>query len=332
MKPASRIISILMLVHVQGGHRDLLLLDVTSMSLGVKLFDGSMEVLIPRCVHVLVFFVCLFCLLCACVFCVLVLFVVCLCFLRVCLFCMFVCVLARLCCYVLVLVCLWCACVFVRACGMFVCVLVHFHLLLCTPVRLRGSMEVLIPRCGLPAFTFLKLTHTEFFYLLKPICCYHVRYLPNNQSGYYCGSCCAYVIHDRNTPVPAKRSKVFTTVDDFTTSLPVEIYQGEFFHASQNRLLGKFSLVCAWCVSECVCLCGFCACACMCIYIRVHAMCLQQSRRVFPRLTEPPAGHILTGMRLPCASVHVYMRMCVCACVCTCACACALMRMRKLCS
>jgi molecular chaperone DnaK len=47
----------------------------------------------------------------------------------------------------------------------------------------------------------------------------------------------------RNTPVPTKQAKVFTTVEDFTTTLPIEIFQGDFFHASQNRYLGKFTLV-----------------------------------------------------------------------------------------
>ncbi len=121
MKPASRIISILMLVHVQGGHRDLLLLDVTSMSLGVKLFDGSMEVLIPRCVHVLVFFVCLFCLLCACVFCV------CACFV-----CLFVCL--RAC--VVMCLCLFVCGVLVFLCVLVVCLFVYLCISICFCVRL----------------------------------------------------------------------------------------------------------------------------------------------------------------------------------------------------
>jgi molecular chaperone DnaK len=46
----------------------------------------------------------------------------------------------------------------------------------------------------------------------------------------------------RNTTIPTKKSEVFSTAADNQTSVEVKVYQGERPMASDNRLLGKFSL------------------------------------------------------------------------------------------
>ena len=46
----------------------------------------------------------------------------------------------------------------------------------------------------------------------------------------------------RNTPIPVKRVKQFTTAEDNQTSVHVGIYQGERFLAKDNKLLGDFVL------------------------------------------------------------------------------------------
>jgi molecular chaperone DnaK len=48
---------------------------------------------------------------------------------------------------------------------------------------------------------------------------------------------------ERNTPIPVKKSKVFTTAEDRQTEVEVRIYQGERSIASQNHMLGSFRLV-----------------------------------------------------------------------------------------
>jgi molecular chaperone DnaK len=47
---------------------------------------------------------------------------------------------------------------------------------------------------------------------------------------------------ERNTTIPVKKSQVFTTADDFQTSVDIHIVQGERSMAKDNIELGKFSL------------------------------------------------------------------------------------------
>jgi len=49
-------------------------------------------------------------------------------------------------------------------------------------------------------------------------------------------------IIERNTTIPIKRSQVFTTADDFQTSVDIHITQGERAMAKDNIELGKFTL------------------------------------------------------------------------------------------
>uniref|UniRef100_A0ACD5W8M5 Uncharacterized protein n=1 Tax=Avena sativa TaxID=4498 RepID=A0ACD5W8M5_AVESA len=46
----------------------------------------------------------------------------------------------------------------------------------------------------------------------------------------------------RNTPVPTKRTKVFTTYEDRQTTVTVMVFEGERSMTKDNRLLGKFDL------------------------------------------------------------------------------------------
>ncbi len=46
----------------------------------------------------------------------------------------------------------------------------------------------------------------------------------------------------RNTPVPVKRSEVFTTAADMQTSVTIHVYQGERAMAADNTSLGEFNL------------------------------------------------------------------------------------------
>uniref|UniRef100_A0A0D9V2E7 Uncharacterized protein n=1 Tax=Leersia perrieri TaxID=77586 RepID=A0A0D9V2E7_9ORYZ len=46
----------------------------------------------------------------------------------------------------------------------------------------------------------------------------------------------------RNTPVPTKRTQMFTTYKDRQTTVTVKVYEGERSMTSDNRLLGKFDL------------------------------------------------------------------------------------------
>jgi molecular chaperone DnaK len=48
---------------------------------------------------------------------------------------------------------------------------------------------------------------------------------------------------ERNTTIPTKKSRVFSTADDNQGAVSVVVYQGEREMAARNRLLGKFDLV-----------------------------------------------------------------------------------------
>jgi molecular chaperone DnaK len=47
----------------------------------------------------------------------------------------------------------------------------------------------------------------------------------------------------RNTTLPTKKSRVFTTAADGETGIKVKIYQGERELVRDNKLLGNFNLV-----------------------------------------------------------------------------------------
>jgi len=48
---------------------------------------------------------------------------------------------------------------------------------------------------------------------------------------------------ERNTTIPTKRSKVFSTAEDNQTVVTIKVYQGERAMAADNKLLGQFDLV-----------------------------------------------------------------------------------------
>jgi molecular chaperone DnaK len=50
------------------------------------------------------------------------------------------------------------------------------------------------------------------------------------------------VVIPRNTTIPTKKSKIYTTAEDNQTSVLIKVYQGERTIASENRLLGQFEL------------------------------------------------------------------------------------------
>lgn len=50
-------------------------------------------------------------------------------------------------------------------------------------------------------------------------------------------------IIQRNTPVPTKRTHLFTTVRDYQDQVRVRVYQGESDQVTENELLGEFTLV-----------------------------------------------------------------------------------------
>lgn len=50
------------------------------------------------------------------------------------------------------------------------------------------------------------------------------------------------VIIPRNTPIPVKKSQIFTTAEDNQTAVTIKVYQGERPMAADNRLLGQFEL------------------------------------------------------------------------------------------
>ena len=50
------------------------------------------------------------------------------------------------------------------------------------------------------------------------------------------------VVIPRNTCIPVKRTKVYIMSEDGDSSMPIPVYEGERLKASENNLLGKFSL------------------------------------------------------------------------------------------
>jgi len=50
------------------------------------------------------------------------------------------------------------------------------------------------------------------------------------------------VVIPRNTTIPTRKSKIYTTAEDNQTSVLIKVYQGERPIASENRLLGQFEL------------------------------------------------------------------------------------------
>lgn len=55
------------------------------------------------------------------------------------------------------------------------------------------------------------------------------------------GGVCTRLI-DRNTPIPVKKSQVFTTAANFQTSVEIHVLQGERQMADMNKTLGRFRL------------------------------------------------------------------------------------------
>lgn len=51
------------------------------------------------------------------------------------------------------------------------------------------------------------------------------------------------VVIPRNTTIPTRKSKIYTTAEDNQTSVLIKVYQGERPIASENRLLGQFELM-----------------------------------------------------------------------------------------
>ena len=46
----------------------------------------------------------------------------------------------------------------------------------------------------------------------------------------------------RNTPIPVKRSEIFTTAADMQTSVTIHVFQGERPMVPDNTSLGQFNL------------------------------------------------------------------------------------------
>ncbi|PNX64085.1 heat shock protein, partial [Trifolium pratense] len=50
------------------------------------------------------------------------------------------------------------------------------------------------------------------------------------------------VVIPRNTSIPNKKTRTYTTVKDNQSSVPIKVYEGERMIASENNLLGLFDL------------------------------------------------------------------------------------------
>ncbi|KAJ7636322.1 the 70-Kda heat shock cognate protein from rattus Norvegicus in post-Atp hydrolysis state [Roridomyces roridus] len=50
------------------------------------------------------------------------------------------------------------------------------------------------------------------------------------------------ILIPHNTSIPAKRSGVYTTVNDYQTAVSIEVYEGECLRAKDNNFLGRFDL------------------------------------------------------------------------------------------
>ncbi|MEK6953229.1 MAG: Hsp70 family protein, partial [Nanoarchaeota archaeon] len=48
---------------------------------------------------------------------------------------------------------------------------------------------------------------------------------------------------DRNTTIPTKKSKIFSTADDNQSAVTIRVFQGERAMAEDNKLLGQFDLI-----------------------------------------------------------------------------------------
>lgn len=51
------------------------------------------------------------------------------------------------------------------------------------------------------------------------------------------------IIIEKQTPIPTKKSKIFTTTADYQDSAVINVYQGNRKHVKNNKLLGSFKLV-----------------------------------------------------------------------------------------
>ncbi|CAH1446015.1 unnamed protein product [Lactuca virosa] len=50
------------------------------------------------------------------------------------------------------------------------------------------------------------------------------------------------VVIPRNTPIPTKKSKIYSTIRDYQTCVNVNVYQGERTRSTDNHLLGTFTI------------------------------------------------------------------------------------------
>ena len=46
----------------------------------------------------------------------------------------------------------------------------------------------------------------------------------------------------RNTPIPCSKKGIYTTCEDFQTSIDIAVYEGERSHVEGNNLLGEFTI------------------------------------------------------------------------------------------
>ncbi|XP_026432068.1 probable mediator of RNA polymerase II transcription subunit 37c [Papaver somniferum] len=50
------------------------------------------------------------------------------------------------------------------------------------------------------------------------------------------------VVVPRNTAIPTKKQKVYTTAEDYQTNVSIRVYEGERIRTKDNNLLGTFAL------------------------------------------------------------------------------------------